>query len=105
MPERTIDRRAKLNTLESHGINLYIEPGNMFAKSIIHFLDANTEDGNIDMEIAKQTVRFCGGSIARSLEDAKLTHVVIADGRDNVAELRRAMSRWECFKRSFSFPF
>lgn len=48
----------------------------------------------IDMELASNTVRFAGGTLAASLDDASTTHIVIGSREGRAHDIRQAIKRY-----------
>ncbi|KAF2670149.1 DNA ligase [Microthyrium microscopicum] len=88
-PSASFDFYAQL---ESHGIDLDESPGSMFRRTVVYF-DA-PEDDNLDAQFAQQVVQFGNGTIANSLGDKSITHVIVGANSQasRLKEIRSEMS-------------
>ncbi|KAL1304390.1 hypothetical protein AAFC00_003390 [Neodothiora populina] len=69
-------------------------PGWMFYRTRV-FVVERSKDGNMspDLEIAARILVVCGGSLAASLTDSEVTHVMVGDDNADLHSLRSRLAR------------
>lgn len=72
-----------------HGVTAYFDNNTSFSNGEV----TNDSIGDLDVTLAKYTLRYAGGQVSDDLSDSGITHVIVGSDLSRLPELREALSR------------
>jgi ABC-type arginine transport system ATPase subunit len=89
---RLVEPNTIFTQLEERGLNLDEMPGVMFHHSVV-YIDQLASSEDLDLDFARQIVRFAGGKVIDELDDLNITQIVVGHDRSRLKQLRQTTSR------------
>ena len=78
--------------LEERGLDLEGLPGIMFRHSVV-YVDQPSGSDDMELNFARQIVRFAGGQVPDDLDDLDITQIVVGQDPSRLKELRQIVSK------------
>jgi DNA ligase 4 len=89
MPYEQIDQLTFLEQLNDLGIDTDDLPGNMFRRVFAYF----DQNDDVDGRFAETIICFLNGRVAKELEEAETTHIIVGKNCTKLDEIRAVISR------------
>ena len=89
-PSERIDEAMFFSQLEDHGIDVDELPGNMFRRVVAYF---DNDESDEEACFAEQIVKFANGKVVKTLDDVKITHIVVGNDKSRLDNIRVTVSK------------
>jgi DNA ligase-4 len=89
-PVERIDEAVFFSQLEDHGIDVDELPGNIFRRVVAYF-DCGESDE--EARFAEQIVTFANGKVVKTLDDVKITHIIVGNNKSRLDHIRVTISK------------